>query len=106
MSWCQPSGALSRRAEAMGFRQFDRTWSASMPCGARWPLLRRARREVNCGSAGRGVNQPLKESDRETMKKIARIVGREILDSRGNPTVEADVWLEDGSFGRAAVPSG
>ncbi|MCB1419048.1 MAG: phosphopyruvate hydratase, partial [Notoacmeibacter sp.] len=34
------------------------------------------------------------------------IVGREILDSRGNPTVEVDVRLEDGSFGRAAVPSG
>jgi enolase len=40
------------------------------------------------------------------MAKIARIVGREILDSRGNPTVEADVWLEDCSTGRAAVPSG
>ena len=40
------------------------------------------------------------------MAKIARIIGREILDSRGNPTVEADVWLEDGSMGRAAVPSG
>jgi len=40
------------------------------------------------------------------MAKIVRIVGREILDSRGNPTVEADVWLEDGSMGRAAVPSG
>ena len=40
------------------------------------------------------------------MAKIVRIVGREILDSRGNPTVEADVWLDDGSMGRAAVPSG
>ena len=38
--------------------------------------------------------------------KIARIAGRQILDSRGNPTVEADVILEDGSRGRAAVPSG
>src|ERR1700694_1780593 len=37
---------------------------------------------------------------------IAAIVGREILDSRGNPTVEVDVHLEDGSLGRAAVPSG
>ncbi len=37
---------------------------------------------------------------------IASIVGREILDSRGNPTVEVDVTLSDGSFGRAAVPSG
>ncbi len=40
------------------------------------------------------------------MAKIVRIVGREILDSRGNPTVEADAWLDDGSMGRAAVPSG
>jgi enolase len=37
---------------------------------------------------------------------IARVHGREILDSRGNPTVEVDVTLADGSFGRAAVPSG
>jgi len=40
------------------------------------------------------------------MARIIRIAGREILDSRGNPTVEADVLLEDGSMGRAAVPSG
>ncbi len=40
------------------------------------------------------------------MTGIADITGREILDSRGNPTVEVDVWLEDGSMGRAAVPSG
>jgi enolase len=38
--------------------------------------------------------------------EITKIVGREILDSRGNPTVEADVHLADGSVGRAAVPSG
>ena len=40
------------------------------------------------------------------MEKIKKIHAREILDSRGNPTVECDVFLEDGSFGRAAVPSG
>ncbi|MGE5570436.1 MAG: phosphopyruvate hydratase [Rhodospirillales bacterium] len=38
--------------------------------------------------------------------EIVKVQGREILDSRGNPTVEADVWLADGSLGRAAVPSG
>src|SRR6202162_5710493 len=38
--------------------------------------------------------------------EITKIVAREILDSRGNPTVEADVYLADGSMGRAAVPSG
>jgi len=40
------------------------------------------------------------------MSAIRSIRGREILDSRGNPTVEVDLLLEDGSFGRAAVPSG
>lgn len=38
--------------------------------------------------------------------KIEKIIGREVLDSRGNPTVEVDVILESGAFGRAAVPSG
>ena len=38
--------------------------------------------------------------------KITRVHGREILDSRGNPTVEVDVTLDGGAFGRAAVPSG
>src|SRR5579871_144056 len=40
------------------------------------------------------------------MTTIVRVTGREILDSRGNPTVEADVFLADGSMGRASVPSG
>ena len=38
--------------------------------------------------------------------KIEKIIGREVLDSRGNPTVEVDVYLESGAFGRASVPSG
>jgi len=41
-----------------------------------------------------------------TKTKVKDVIGREILDSRGNPTVEVDVVLQDGSFGRAAVPSG
>ena len=40
------------------------------------------------------------------MKKIRNIHARQILDSRGNPTLEVDIFLDDGSFGRAAVPSG
>lgn len=40
------------------------------------------------------------------MSKISKILAREIMDSRGNPTVEADVYLESGAFGRAAAPSG
>ena len=42
----------------------------------------------------------------EKMSKIAKVIGREIVDSRGNPTVEVDVVLECGIVGRAAVPSG
>ena len=38
--------------------------------------------------------------------EIVKVIGREILDSRGNPTVEADIYLTDGTVGRAAVPSG
>ena len=40
------------------------------------------------------------------MSRIAQVRGRQIIDSRGNPTVEADVTLESGVVGRAAVPSG
>ena len=40
------------------------------------------------------------------MSKIKKIKGRQIFDSRGNPTIEVDIALEDGSFGRASVPSG
>ena len=40
------------------------------------------------------------------MSKITNILAREILDSRGNPTIEADVILDSGVMGRAAVPSG
>jgi enolase len=45
-------------------------------------------------------------SNRGVLMKIAKVHGREILDSRGNPTVEVEVTLADGAFGRAAVPSG
>ena len=40
------------------------------------------------------------------MLEIVDVLGREILDSRGNPTVEVEVFLDDGTMGRAAVPSG
>ena len=47
-----------------------------------------------------------KEKSVSNIPAISKIVGREILDSRGNPTVEVDVYLKDGAFGRSAVPSG
>ena len=40
------------------------------------------------------------------MLKIKKILGRQIIDSRGNPTCEADIVLDDGTIGRGAVPSG
>jgi enolase len=40
------------------------------------------------------------------MSMIETVIGREVLDSRGNPTVEVEVWLDDGAVGRAIVPSG
>src|SRR4030095_16119906 len=45
-------------------------------------------------------------SEQQHMSSIVDLIGREILDSRGNPTVECDVLLESGVMGRAAVPSG
>ena len=76
-------------------------------------LARRARRPL-VKLPGIGHNTGLGHTDilsrirREgnSMSTIAEIRGRQILDSRGNPTVEVDVTLVDGSFGRAAVPSG
>ena len=50
--------------------------------------------------------KPIAAAAEDNVLKIVQIHGREILDSRGNPTVEVDVTLEGGAFGRAAVPSG
>ena len=58
------------------------------------------------GSIRYALQSPRKTSERLAITAIANIIGREILDSRGNPTVEVDVVLADGSRGRAAVPSG
>ena len=60
---------------------------------------------MDCFSPGAGENFTKKER-KGRMSSIVDIVGREILDSRGNPTVECDVLLESGVMGRAAVPSG
>ena len=53
-----------------------------------------------------GYETPESEIERTFMSNITGIQGREVLDSRGNPTVEAQVTLADGSVGRAIVPSG
>ena len=73
--------------------------------GARVPVDRRAK--LNDRMSHRiAANHPYNESNRSNMTEIVSIQAREILDSRGNPTVEADVTLEGGIKGRAAVPSG
>src|SRR5881227_963609 len=50
--------------------------------------------------------EAIEAKERGLMMKIQRVHGREILDSRGNPTVEVEVTLDGGTVGRAAVPSG
>jgi enolase 1/2/3 len=69
-------------------------------------------RRLTFSSTGDGnviIWDDLNSSEKErhkSMSNIAEIRGRQVLDSRGNPTVEAEVWLQDGSIGRAIVPSG
>ncbi len=55
---------------------------------------------------GCGLQTIFTATDQRLMATITDVTAREILDSRGNPTVEADVTLDSGAFGRAAVPSG
>src|SRR5919199_1297954 len=50
--------------------------------------------------------EAMEAAERGLLTRIQKVQGREILDSRGNPTVEVEVTLEGGAFGRAAVPSG
>ncbi len=81
----------------------------------REPRIGRALRRGRGASARRGRarlrgarrprDRPAADGGR-AVSAIARVHGRQILDSRGNPTVEAEVWLESGAHGRAAVPSG
>src|SRR5580700_3065338 len=69
-----------------------------MPTKAKTKASSKAR--TNAGKA------TLTSQATQSAHRIAGVIGRQILDSRGNPTVEADVVLEDGARGRAAVPSG
>src|SRR6266850_2354943 len=63
--------------------------------------------KTRCASRRRRIGAAERELIlRDTFVKITSVRAREILDSRGNPTVEVDVALEGGAFGRAAVPSG
>src|SRR4051812_41978941 len=66
--------------------------SAKRPCGSK---------RMPTGAATSDL-----QSVKDTVVKITSVHAREILDSRGNPTVEVDITLDTGAFGRAAVPSG
>src|ERR1043165_3752054 len=78
-------------AQSCGFCAFaGRQPPFTFPCG---PCMTRPEPAIHAGKCN-------------PMTAIVDIIGREILDSRGNPTVEVDVVLEDGAIGRAAVPSG
>src|ERR1700719_3370546 len=74
-----------------------------MPTSAKTKAKTKPSRKAST-NAGKAANAS-KPSNAKAYK-IAGVVGRQIIDSRGNPTVEADVVLEDGTRGRAAVPSG
>ncbi len=87
----QGDGEACASLNAAGISIFP---DAALPFARHW--LRRARLTATRSNP----------RDFPNMTAIIDIVGREILDSRGNPTVEVDVVLEDGSMGRAAVPSG
>ncbi len=72
-------------------------WMAGSGCGGPVPVSRRPLCTLDHSSH---------RSNSEHMSSIEHIVGRQILDSRGNPTVEVEVLLDSGAEGRAAVPSG
>ncbi len=83
------------------------SWSPGWPNTTR--AVRRSARTRSMavvGEAGYNARQIHLNRRSNAMTAIIDIIGREILDSRGNPTVEVDVILEDGSLGRAGVPSG
>src|ERR1700746_232755 len=94
------------RGESPVIRAWRRKRSFFPPCYSRGIIRHRPRRGarqnflVQCQIR----REPRRQPDMST--KIAKVHTRQVIDSRGNPTVEADVLLEGGAFGRAAVPSG
>src|SRR5205085_1092219 len=75
-------------------------------CTVHSVLYRNGRARWAGQDSGRDLETRQEELHGTAMTAIIDVIGREILDSRGNPTVEVDVVLEDGSRGRASVPSG
>src|SRR5512139_3545146 len=65
-----------------------------------------ARRTTGCGRRAGSLARQTRRTKEQTVASIEAVGAREILDSRGNPTVEVEVALDDGTVSRAAVPSG
>src|SRR5579863_2409435 len=74
--------------------------------GRRLTFNSASRHSVRVDDDSRAIHSDSDKDGRKMMTNIAAIIGREVLDSRGNPTVEAEVQLADGTAGRAIVPSG
>ncbi len=87
----------------MASKPAKKTVSTKAPVKSAKPAVKAPAKKAPAKSA---VKSSASIIPKNALPKIKAIVGREILDSRGNPTVEVDVTLVDGSFGRAAVPSG
>src|SRR5581483_289334 len=98
-TWTSRPGSVRLAKSSTETRLISR--AAASPRPGAWP---------KCCAAGTSCMRRRHRSHRctweDTMAAIETVTAREILDSRGNPTLEVEVTLEDGAFGRAAVPSG
>ncbi len=109
MMWSVPSGSSSSRG-GIGFLQLRLLSIANRRAGPPVPPPG----DESCVARAAPISRrptPIRpahivQNEAVTMTAILDVHARQILDSRGNPTVEVDVLLEDGSMGRAAVPSG
>ena len=97
---------LALRASADRFRErVERAAALAAQAGEAWSELTPERQMESTPRSPR-PGPSAAGASRRTMSQIERVHARQILDSRGNPTVEADVALRSGAWGRAAVPSG
>src|SRR6185312_7991611 len=74
--------------------------------GTAWPRRGALPKRCGCGSSCRRRRRRGHSTLEARMAAIETVTAREILDSRGNPTLEVEITLDDGAIGRAAVPSG
>ena len=98
LSGLEPPGATASRS-----RGRSRGPTAGRGARSRWRAGARSTPSSRCGAA---ADSGADDRRRSASERIEQVHARQILDSRGNPTVEVDVLLESGASGRAAVPSG